>query len=198
MPAAEGCAAGRDAPEVPLAASASEQLGLRTLAQIEEAIVQTKETKALTAAQQEAEAVLARARDEAERILLEAHEQAVALLLRQQDEAARLLLKQQDDAQVHDLQVNDEATGLPHGERAALLASHRKDVDALLERQRLAAEILVSAQAETAAGLRESLQHVAADVLLKSHKEAAAILLEARVRVIDDWKGNDEPPADLP
>ncbi len=78
-----------------------------------------------------------------------------------------------------------------------MLATHRKEADALLERQRVAAETLVSAQAEAAHDLRESLQHVAADILLKSHKEAAAILLEARIRVIDGWRGNERPPADL-
>jgi len=159
--------------------------------------LQTKETKILTAAQREAQAVLARARDEAERVLLEAHEQAVALLLRQQDEAARLLLKHWDDAQVKELQVGDGTRDLPGRERGALLASHREGDDALLERQRVAAELLVSGQAEAAADLRESLQRVAADVLLKSHKEAAAILLDARIRVIDEWRGNDRPPADL-
>ncbi|HET6352146.1 MAG TPA: hypothetical protein VFG89_08465 [Coriobacteriia bacterium] len=160
--------------------------------------MQTRETRALTAAQREAETVLARARDDAERILLEAHEQAVALLLRQQDQAARLLLKQEDDARVDDLQVKDQAADLPAAERGARLANHREDADALLERQRLAAEILVSAQTQAATELRESLQHVAADVLLRSHKEAAAILLEARIRVIEGWSGNERPAADLP
>jgi hypothetical protein len=46
--------------------------------EIGEASMPTEETKAPTAAQREAEAILARAREEAERILLEAHERAVA------------------------------------------------------------------------------------------------------------------------
>ena len=128
--------------------------------------MQTQETKALTAAQRRAEAVLARARDEAESTLLEAHEKAVALLLRQRvASGGPLLLKQQDDAQVTDLRVDDKVEGLPNGELRAMLASHRQEADALLERQRVAAETLVSAQAEAAHDLRESLQHVAADIL---------------------------------
>ncbi len=116
------------------------------------------------------------------------------MLLRQQDEAARLLLKQQDEAKVNSFQSMTEAMQLPAARREAMLAQHRQDADALLDAQQVATELLVSAQADAAVLLRDSIQRAAADVLLTSHKRAASILLDARMLVMDEWKGNETPP----
>ena len=159
-----------------------------------EAEMQADATELLMRSQQEARRVLDEAREKAHRQLLEAHEAAVALLLRQQDEAARLLLKQSDDAGVNSISRMAEASTLPKAEREILIAEHRQDADDLLEAQRIAAEGLIAAQASATLVLRESVERTAAHVLLTSHKEAAAILLDARMKVMDQWKDGNAPP----
>lgn len=160
--------------------------------------MQTPETNVLMASQRDAQKVLAEAREKAERMLLDAHCEAVEMLLRQQDEAARLLLKQQDDLAVNSIRNMAEGKNLPPAEREALLKQHTQDTDQILEAQRVAAELLVAAQAEASRVLRESLQHAAADVLMTSHKEAAAILLQARLEVMDEWRGSETPEGHTP
>lgn len=124
----------------------------------------------LLAAQNRAIEILSASRAEANRIIGDAQAEAVALLLEQHERAESLIRQQQDDI------ANRRLT--------------EEDARAVLERHRMAADLLASGDQEAATKLRETSGNQAVDVLMAGQREASAILLEAWMRVTEG-----RPPA---
>lgn len=142
-----------------------------------------RESDLLLESRERAKRVLADSAAKARERLDEAHRNTLDLLIDQQQRAAALLLSEGIEA----VRVRDEAVastkGLDAEEAVEFMASHDAEALDLLERQRIAAQLLLSAQEKAAAMLDAAVAMAISDILIAGQKQAAAILLEAKERV---------------
>lgn len=132
-----------------------------------------------------AQEVLAKSAQDAQGLLDDAHRDAVQLLIEQQLKAAELLVAERVEAEDDRRTAVEAADSLSEANGREAMAAHDRGAADLLERERIAAQMLLDAQRRAATILEAAVQTASVDLLMAGQKEAAAILLEARMRVED-------------
>lgn len=145
--------------------------------------IEVTELDVLHTAQDEAAQILASARERVMRSGALADSDATAILLQQQEKAELLLTEQRDAAAETERESERAVAGAGPTAREQLREQEAQQARDLLDRQFLAAEMLLASERESATQAKDDVERRAVEALLGAHREAAAVLLRARMVV---------------